>query len=82
MFEDLAGAIATAAPLTSIHDAYDNTIGIVAELTAHRPGQYRVTSLRLHYRLNGGDEQVGEGTQVVWLVCAADPAPPDCPQAI
>jgi hypothetical protein len=82
VFEDLAGAVATGAPPTSTHDAYANTIGIVAELTAHRPGQYRVASLRLHYRLNGGGEQVGEGTQVVWLVCADDPAPPDCPQAM
>lgn len=80
--EDLAGAVFTAAQLSSEHDAYHNTIGIVGELTAQRPGRYRVTSVRLRYRLNGGGDEVGEGTQVVWLVCADRPAPVDCPAAI
>jgi hypothetical protein len=74
-FEALECAIVTG----STDPAADNTVGIVATLTAHRPGRYEITNVRLRYRLNGGAEQVGEGISVVWAVCAADPAPTSCP---
>ena len=59
----------------------ENTVGIVAELTADRPGSYTLTSIRLRYRLNGGPEQVREGIDVVWTVCADEPAPASCSEA-
>lgn len=76
-FEDLGGAeinAVTASP------GPDNTVGIAAELTAQRPGRFEITNVRLRYRLNGGAERVGEGIDVVWTVCADDPAPTDCPE--
>jgi hypothetical protein len=86
VFEAFEGAEVTApaspvaAPTSPGADRYLNTVGLVAELTAHRPGRFEVTSMRLRYRLNGGGEQVGEGIEVVWTVCADDPAPADCPE--
>jgi hypothetical protein len=76
--EALRGAQVKAAVAT---DSPDNTVGIVGELVAQRPGRYAVTSLRLRYRINGGEERSGEGIDVVWTVCADDPAPDDCPEA-
>lgn len=76
-FEPLAGAIVTAATASP---GPDNTVGIAAELTAERPGQFEITNVRLRYRLNGGDERVGEGIEVIWTVCADNPAPSDCPE--
>jgi hypothetical protein len=76
-FEDLSGAIVTA---VTASPGPDNTVGIAAELTAQRPGRFEVTNVRLRYRLNGGSEQVGEGIDVVWTVCADDPAPTVCPE--
>ena len=76
--ETLEGAQVTAAVAT---DSPDNTVGIVGELIAARPGRYEVTAIRLRYRINGGEERTGEGTDVVWTVCADDPAPADCPEA-
>jgi len=78
VLEPLDGAEATAASASPGSDPFLNTVGIVGELTAQRPGRYEVTSVRLHYRVNGGGERVGEGIDVVWTVCADDPAPPDC----
>ena len=60
----------------------DNTVGIAAELTPHRPGRFELTNVRLRYRLNGGGEQVGEGIDVVSGVCADDPRPADCPKQL
>lgn len=76
-FEGLAGAVITAA--TASPDP-GNSVGIAAELTAQGAGRFEITNVRLRYRLNGGDEQVGEGIDVVWTVCADDPAPADCPE--
>ena len=76
-FEDLDGAVVTAG---SASPGPDDTVGIAAELTAERPGRFEVTGVRLRYRLNGGGEQVGEGIDVVWTVCADDPEPADCPE--
>lgn len=76
-FEDLSGAVVTAATASP---GPDNTVGIAAELTAQQPGRFEITNVRLRYRLNGGGEQVGEGIDVVWTVCADDPAPADCPE--
>jgi hypothetical protein len=55
-----------------------NTVGIGVELTARRPGRYEIDALRLRYRLNGGTEQTREGTDVVLVVCADDPASSEC----
>jgi hypothetical protein len=76
--EALASAQVTAAAASPSFDPYLNTVGVVGELTAQRPGRFEVTSVRLRYRLNGGGEQVREGIDVVWTVCADDPAPADC----
>lgn len=73
--QELAGASFTNPTATS---GPDSTIGVVAQITAHVAGRYELTGVRLHYRLNGGPEQVGEGIDVVYAVCAADPAPPSC----
>jgi hypothetical protein len=78
VFDPLESAVAAAPAGSPGHDPYLDTVGIVGELTAQRPGRYEVTSVRLHYRVNGGGERVGEGIDVVWTVCADDPAPPDC----
>jgi hypothetical protein len=56
----------------------ENSVGIVAELTSHSAGTFTLENVRLHYRLNGGSEQVKEGISVIFTVCAADPAPADC----
>lgn len=76
-FEDLAGAVVTAATASP---GPDNTVGIAAELTARRPGRFEITNVRLRYRLNGGTERVGEGIDVIWTVCADDPRPASCPE--
>lgn len=72
---DLAGATFAN---TSETDGPDDTVGVVAEITAQRRGRYELTSVRLHYRINGGPERVGEGTDVVFVVCADDPKPARC----
>ena len=59
----------------------ENTVGIVAELTPHSAGTFTLANVRLHYRLNGGSEQVKEGVSVVFTICAADPAPVDCEES-
>ena len=76
--EPLEGAIADA---VASSPGPDNIVGIVAELTARRPGSYVLRSVRLHYRLNGGQDQVREGIDVIWTVCADDPAPTNCAAA-
>jgi hypothetical protein len=73
-FEDLAGTVVTGAT------GSDTTVGIAAALTPQRPGRYEVTNVRLRYRLNGGREQAGDGIDIVWTVCADNPAPSDCPE--
>ena len=73
--EALVGAIATAAEPT---DGPGNSVGIVARITATKPGRYVLESVRLRYRLNGGPEQTRDGIDVVVTVCAADPRPADC----
>ena len=65
--EPLAGAIVTG-----------ETMGIVAEMTAQQPGDYTLSAIRLHYRLNGGNEEVREGIGTVFTICADDPKPEDC----
>jgi hypothetical protein len=65
--DELAGASFTNATGT---DSADNTFGIVAEITPMRPGRYELNNVRLRYRLNGGPEEVREGIDVVFAVCA------------
>jgi hypothetical protein len=55
-----------------------NDVGIVVEMTAMKAGTYTLTSVRLHFRLNGGPEQMKEGITSVFTVCADDPAPENC----
>ena len=50
-------------------------LAIVAVITAHEPGRYRLSGVRLTYRLNGGEERVGEGIDTTFTVCADDPVP-------
>jgi hypothetical protein len=57
-----------------------DTVGIVAEMTASKPGRYVLTNVRLRFRLNGGNEQVREGIDVIATICADDPKPADCPE--
>jgi len=77
-FEDLDGSVVTAA---SESPGPENAVGIAAELTANRPGRYKITDVRVRYRINGGRERVGQGIDVPWTVCADDPAPARCPEA-
>jgi hypothetical protein len=74
--EPLVGAVAES---VSASPGPENTVGIVARMTASKPGRYVLSGLRLHYRLNGGAEETREGIDVVFTVCADDPAPVDCP---
>jgi hypothetical protein len=74
--EVLEGAEVTA---VSASPGPDNTVGIVAELTAQRPGRYELTAIRLRYRVDGDHERVATGIGVSWTVCADDPAPSECP---
>jgi hypothetical protein len=62
-------------------DTPDDTVGVVAEMTAAEPGRFDLRSVRLRYRLNDGPELVGEGIDVAWTVCADDPAPKGCEPA-
>jgi len=74
--EPLAGAVietpAGASPLPQYG------VGIVAEMTPTTASIYELTGVRLRFRINGGVEQVREGTSVIWTVCAGDPAPASC----
>lgn len=74
--EPLAGAIAKP---VSPSPGPENTVGIVARVSASKPGRYALTGVRLHYRLNGGAEETREGIDVVFTICADDPAPTGCP---
>lgn len=74
--EPLEGAVVTS---VSASPGPDNDVGLVGRMTPQRPGRYVVSSVRLRYRLNGGAEQVGEGIDVVWTVCADTTKPGDCP---
>jgi hypothetical protein len=74
--EPLAGASFAVDPTASAGPA--NDVGIVAEITAKSAGTYSVTSVRLHFRINGGPEQVKEGISGYFTVCAAVPAPSKC----
>ena len=56
----------------------ENSVGILAELTPRSAGTFSLSSVRLHYRINGLPEQVKEGISVVFTICAADPAPVSC----
>lgn len=73
--EELAGTIVESTPGASGELA--DTVGIVAEVTASEPGRFKITAVRLRYRLSGTERQ-GEGTDIVLTVCADDPAPSDC----
>jgi hypothetical protein len=74
--EPLAGASVTVDSRAS--PGPDNDVGIVIELTPRTTGTFSVTGIRLHFRLNGGPEQVKEGITELLTVCAADPAPTNC----
>jgi hypothetical protein len=74
-YEELAGTVLTAA---SPSTGPGNTVGIGVELTARRPGRYQIDAIRLRYLLNEGTEQTREGTDVMLVVCADDPAPSEC----
>lgn len=56
----------------------EHSVGIVAEIEPIEPGRYQLTGVRLRYRLNWGDEVVGEGADVIFTVCGGDPAPGSC----
>ena len=73
--DELEGTIIEAEPRAS--NELQDTVGIVAEVTASEPGRYVLTAVRLTYRLSG-TEREGEGTDIVLTVCAGDPAPTDC----
>ena len=73
--DDLEGTIIESDPRVSA-DLQD-TVGIVAEVTASEPGRFVITAVRLRYRISGSERE-GEGTDIVLTVCAADPAPTDC----
>lgn len=74
--EPLAGAVietdagASAGP--------DNSVGILAEIVADRPGRYELSSVRLRYRINGGNERISEGIDTVLTACVDEPAPTTC----
>jgi hypothetical protein len=72
---ELEGTIIEAEPRASGDLA--NTTGVVAEVTASKPGRYMITAIKLRYRISG-TEREGEGTDIVLTVCADDPAPTDC----
>jgi len=74
--EPLAGAVIETPAGASPAPEYG--VGIVAEMTPTKAGIYELTGVRLRFRINGGGEQVREGTSVIWTVCADDPAPASC----
>ena len=73
----LAGASASAP--ASASPGPDNAVGIVARLTASKPGRFVLSAFRLTYRINGGWTQTRQGIDIVVTICADDPAPADCP---
>ena len=75
VLEELAGAEFTAKSSTA---GPENQVGIVAEMTASRPGRYQLTAVRLTYRLNSGQERVAEGADVIFTLCAGRPLPAGC----
>jgi hypothetical protein len=74
--EPLAGATVSVDPNAS--PGPENDVGIVVEVTPATSGTFSLTAIRLHFRLNGGHEQVKEGISTTFTVCAANPAPTDC----
>jgi hypothetical protein len=74
--EPLSGAVAR--PLSESPGPH-NSVVIVARMTASKPGRYTLSGVRLRYRLNDGGEQTREGIDVVFTICADDPAPATCP---
>jgi hypothetical protein len=74
--EPLVGAIVETAAGASAGP--DNVVGIVAEIVAARPGRFEITSVRLRYRVNGGNERTGEAMDVILTACIDDPAPRTC----
>lgn len=77
-FETLAGAVVRSATAPGGSPGPDDVVGIVAELTPTRPGRFDLTSVRLHYRVDGGQEQVREHIDVTFVVCAGDTLPTSC----
>ena len=75
VLETLEGAEITT---VSASPGPESAVGIVAEMSASGPGRYELTSVRLHYRINGGGEQVRDGISVLFTICVDDPAPADC----
>ena len=73
--EPFVGAVAVAPGPT---EGPGNTFGVVARITATKPGRYELTSVRIRYRLNGGAAQYDQGIDVTSTVCADDPKPLDC----
>ncbi len=74
--EPLAGAVFEAPAGAS--PGPEHTVGIVAEITPDRPGIFELTAIRVHFRVNGGGEQIREGISVRWTVCADDSVPTAC----
>jgi len=72
--EPLAGATVTYDPAQPA----DRPGVIVASLTPHGTGRWTLTSMRLHFRVNGGPEQVREGVDVTVTVCAGEEPPLVC----
>jgi hypothetical protein len=58
----------------------NDTVGIVAELTADAAGRYEITAIRLRYRLNDSVVRVREGIDLVVTFCVGDPATEVCPE--
>ena len=76
--ETLEGAVVTG---VSSSIGADNAVGIVAELTAQRPGRYELASIRLRYQSVQDGKRTREGVDVVMTVCADDPRPASCPRS-
>ena len=55
-------------------------VGIVARMTASKPGRYVLSAVRLRFTINGGPTQTRDGIDVVMTLCADDPKPADCPE--
>jgi hypothetical protein len=73
--EPLVGAIATAPEAT---DGPGNSVGIVARITATKPGRYELTAVRIRYRLNCAPEQFEQVIDQTLTVCAGVPKPVVC----
>ena len=74
--EPLPGAVFTPRPGATY--GVDTGFGVLAVVTASRPGRYTLSGVRLTFRINDQPPETKEGITELFTICADDPAPASC----